>query len=281
MLCPNTHPFAQGRTGAHSSFSANVLCWTRARPPRGNIPRLWFYLEKIQFLHSLVHLCAGSVTQNHPLLQLDKAPRWKWKNKMNDHNWAHSPLLKGFPYFPLPAHLQLLLSNPSWEQRCGQARQWMFYHPPRAVQLGYDAGDFVPSSFGISAETLGRVSVLFQIKFHLLPAVPALGPGLIGPWYTLGAMAEPMWSHGSSCCKPRGAHTTLREHGTRGQSPALMLSWAKSFSFYCCLAGSEDSWGEKHNKSSAGGSLALCSGEPGQEVTSPGDGTHSTFYPNS
>lgn len=174
-----------------------------------------------------MHLCAGSVTQNHPLLQLDKAPRWKWKNKMNDHNWAHSPLLKGFPYFPLPAHLQLLLSNLSWEQRCGQARQWMFYHPPRAVQLGWDAGDFAPSSFGISAETLDRVSVLFQIKFHLLPAVPALGPGLIGPRHTRRQWElwqNPCGPTASSCCKPWGAHTTLREHGTGGQNPALMLS---------------------------------------------------------
>lgn len=81
----------------------------------------------------------------------------------------------------------------------------MFYHPPRAVQLGYDAGDFVPSSFGISAETLGRVSVLFQIKFHLLPAVPALGPGLIGPWHT-----QKHWELWQNPCGPTAAPAANR-----------------------------------------------------------------------
>lgn len=35
----------------------------------------------------------------------------------------------------------------------------------------------------LSVETLGHVSVLLKIKFHLLPVVQELGPGLRGLWH--------------------------------------------------------------------------------------------------
>jgi len=52
--------------------------------------------------------------------------------------------------------------------------------PAWAVQLGSGSRNFAPSSFGFSAETLGEVCVLLKIKFHLLPVVQELGPGLGG-----------------------------------------------------------------------------------------------------
>lgn len=62
----------------------------------------------------------------------------------------------------------------------GMAQAWQPLTRAQAARLGRGCGRAAPPGFGFSVETLGCLSVLLRIKFHLFAVVQELGPSLGG-----------------------------------------------------------------------------------------------------
>lgn len=126
-------------------------------------------------------MLANSVTQNRPLIPQDQAPGGKCgegknKRKENSSEQPHRALLKAFPYFLL----QLLL--PACAGCDGQPPHAPVPAAP-ACPEGLRAWKLLSFQLWFSVKTLGGISVLLKIEFHLLPVVQELGPALRGLWH--------------------------------------------------------------------------------------------------